>query len=667
MAPLDIRLRLRHVGFHPLPCRGKRPAVGGWPHHDADAAEIARWSKDYPDADNTGLLTRDTPVIDVDVYDADVAQDMKALVEGIIGEALVVRRGQGAKFALLFRTAEPFKKLHTGEWLSPDGVAHHVEILGDGQQFIAFGVHPDTGLDYAWDGASPLTVSPNELPVLSKDVARQIIAAARDLFRRHGWQEQKPPTPEPPPRKLNGGPAMGGSREQAYAQAALAGIAEVLASALEGQRNDMLNTCAYRAGRLVGADWLARGEAEAALLGAARACGLSATETFATLRSGLNAGEKNPHPGLGPSEVRHPEYEPRGQREPEPQHAKPTEQQQQPTMPLIQSSAQFTAGYVPPDYLIDGFLQLRFIYSFTARTGTGKTAVVLLIAAHVGIGRRLGNRDVEQGRVLIFAGENPDDIRARWIAMGQRLDFDVDSIPVYFFPGRFKISQLIERIRQEVEQIGGISLLIIDTSAAYFEGDDENNNVQAGIHAARLRHLNLPGGPCTIVCCHPPKNAADDALLPRGGGAFVAEVDGNLTARKDDMTVELHWQEKFRGPDFPPMNFLLHEVTHERLIDSKGRLVKTVVAECLSDMAKDELTRVAGLAEDEVLRAVKENKGASIADLAKALGWFMATGHPYKSKVQRILNRLKKDGLVRQERRQWVLSPKARKQQEDEE
>jgi hypothetical protein len=42
----------------------------------------------------------------------------------------------------------------------------------------------------------------------------------------------------------------------------------------------------------------------------------------------------------------------------------------------------------------------------------------------------------------------------------------------------------------------------------------------------------MPGGPCVLVACHPPKNAGDDNLLPRGGGAFIAEMDGNLTGRK---------------------------------------------------------------------------------------------------------------------------------------
>ena len=48
--------------------------------------------------------------------------------------------------------------------------------------------------------------------------------------------------------------------------------------------------------------------------------------------------------------------------------------------PLILSSAKFAEGFVPPDYVIFGLLQRRFLYSITGRTGAGKTAILLRIA-----------------------------------------------------------------------------------------------------------------------------------------------------------------------------------------------------------------------------------------------------------------------------------------------
>jgi AAA domain len=337
----------------------------------------------------------------------------------------------------------------------------------------------------------------------------------------------------------------------------------------------------------------------------------------------------------------------------EPSSAPPSEN-------VIQSSGQFTRNYSPPDYLVDGLLQRGYCYALTARTGVGKTALALAFAAHVGLGLALGDRDVDKGRVLMFAGENPNDVQARWIAMSQQMDFDLETIDVHFVPGRFKISELIERIRKEMEALGGAALLIVDTSAAYFEGDDENDNVQLGAHASRMRELRIPGGPCTIINCHPTKNAADDNLIPRGGGAFLNEVDGNLCAKKDDLAVELHWQGKFRGPEFPPINFMLKSVTHERLKDSKGRLISTVVASYLTDQAQQAMAKAARSDEDLLLEAIGKDGSASISDWAINLGW-SSKGGALKSRVHRVLGRLKKFKFVAEERGKYSLTDKGQK------
>jgi hypothetical protein len=331
------------------------------------------------------------------------------------------------------------------------------------------------------------------------------------------------------------------------------------------------------------------------------------------------------------------------------------------TRTVVQSSAEFTRNYVPPDYLIDGLLQRRYCYSLTARTGSGKTSIVLTLASHIALGRALGDRVVEKGRVLMFAGENADDVCARWIALAEYTNFDVNDIEVYFVPGRFKISELIEKIREEAAKIGEISLLIIDTSAAYFEGDNENDNVQLGAHASRLRQLGIPGGPTTIINCHPTKNADDGNLLPRGGGAFLAEVDGNLVAIKKSMTVKVHWQGKFRGPEFEPISFLLKSVSTERLKDSRGRPVWTVYAKFLSDEAGEQMASAARRDEDALLANLAAHGLGSVALLAKRMGWLTHKGDPQKSKVHAVLERLKKGGLVRSERDLLEVTDKGKK------
>lgn len=331
--------------------------------------------------------------------------------------------------------------------------------------------------------------------------------------------------------------------------------------------------------------------------------------------------------------------------------------------PPILSSGEFIGGFVPPEYLLDGILQHRFIYSLTAPTGSGKTAFLLLLAAHTALEMPLDGRDLTQGRVVYFAGENPDDVRMRWIAMAEIMGFDASEIDVHFIPGTFSIPDLETRIQAQAKTLGGFTLAIIDTSASYFQGSDENSNTEMGMHARQLRRLTeLPGEPCVVVACHPVKNASNENLIPRGGGAFLAEVDGNLIGRKSGNVVDFHWQGKFRGPDFEPIGFRLESVTCTSLKDSRDRFIPTVVAKPVSETERQDMQAATIKNEDQLLTLLGGGPQTSMAAMAENLGWHSQKGEPQKSKVQKALNKLRKQKLVIHERDRWQLSQKGQEE-----
>jgi hypothetical protein len=104
---------------------------------------------------------------------------------------------------------------------------------------------------------------------------------------------------------------------------------------------------------------------------------------------------------------------------------------------------------------------------------------------------------------------------------------------LFFVEGVFKLSETAGRLKEEADGLGGdFGLVVIDTGPVFYEGDDENSRTQQGRHAVTLRELItvIPGKPAVLVNCHPVKNAAADNLLPAGGGNFLNQVDGNLTA-----------------------------------------------------------------------------------------------------------------------------------------
>ena len=328
----------------------------------------------------------------------------------------------------------------------------------------------------------------------------------------------------------------------------------------------------------------------------------------------------------------------------------------------IKTSADFVAGFTPPDYLIYGLLLRAFVYSMTGMTGAGKTSICLLIAAYVALGRAIGKLEVERGKVLYLVGENADDVCMRWIKLCEDLKVEPHNVGVCFIDIRLKLSldTVKTKLGNETVDHGPFVLVIVDTSVAFFEGDNENDNVQALAHAKVMRGLidMVEGRPTVIVATHPVKNAAADNLLPRGGGSFLNEMDGNLTCRKDDSTgtVELHWQGKFRGPEFAPIPFKLIPGTTEKLKDTKGRLIWTVTAAPIDQAEKTKMEATAEGKADALLILLNKETNLSQLQMAERLGWFYKTGGGNKTAVERMLNKLKAEKLVEHQGRCWLLT-----------
>ena len=100
---------------------------------------------------------------------------------------------------------------------------------------------------------------------------------------------EQPPEPAPLPQV-----APADTRHSAYAATAFTGELTRLTQASTGERNDQLNRSAFALGQLVGAGWLDYGTVAEALTGVAQSIGLPRAESRATVKSGLEAGRKEP-------------------------------------------------------------------------------------------------------------------------------------------------------------------------------------------------------------------------------------------------------------------------------------------------------------------------------------------------------------------------------------
>jgi hypothetical protein len=193
--PTELRLELRAAGFSPIPVRGKNPGFAGWQEKiDVSVEEIKHWGDDvfFRQRRSTGINCRWTPFCDIDIRDEAAAVAVEKLIRdryGKPGTPVLVRIGRAPKRGVLFRTDAPFTKIVVN-LVAPDGSRNDkLEFLASGQQFVAFGIHPDTGKPYHWTGGEPGEVKAKKLPTITEAAARQLMEDAADLLcAEHGYK-----------------------------------------------------------------------------------------------------------------------------------------------------------------------------------------------------------------------------------------------------------------------------------------------------------------------------------------------------------------------------------------------------------------------------------------------------------------------------------------------
>ena len=87
----------------------------------------------------------------------------------------------------------------------------------------------------------------------------------------------------------------------------------------------------------------------------------------------------------------------------------------------------------------------------------------------------------------------------------------------------------------------------------------------------------------------------------------------------------------------------------DKLKDSKGRQFWTVMARTITAKEQDAAEDTGQENKAQLLAAMMKMPGASLAVLAEKLEWFTKDGKPYKSLVQRLLNALREEKMIKKE------------------
>jgi len=221
--------RLIDNGYSIIPIMpgSKKPGVwsssGGWRNmqsweryldQPANAYQVNLWKR-WPGA-GIGIMCGDTIGFDIDTLDEELSFRLRSCIVGVLGETPAVRVGRAPKMMLNYRAVGGrMRKRRVGP----------LEVLGEGQQFVAYATHPDTQKPYAWPIEHLADIPLEDLPTCTPEQLEEVLRRVREIL------------PPDMTRTLEQGPAAGAP----MANPVLEGTPEAVALALEAIPNPDLH------------------------------------------------------------------------------------------------------------------------------------------------------------------------------------------------------------------------------------------------------------------------------------------------------------------------------------------------------------------------------------------------------------------------------------------
>lgn len=175
----------------------KRPAIANWQRARLGAADLSEY-KGHGVGVLCGQGAHPIVAVDVDSPDARLVEQFVQWCGEHLGDTCV-RVGKAPKTLLVYRAESAGWGKATSAWFTDEfETEHRLELLGNGQQFVAYHLHPDTGKPYEWiDLLGGLEeVRADELPVVTQTQMVAAIEAFERMAAAAGLQRKSCAVPQ---------------------------------------------------------------------------------------------------------------------------------------------------------------------------------------------------------------------------------------------------------------------------------------------------------------------------------------------------------------------------------------------------------------------------------------------------------------------------------------
>lgn len=194
--------------------------------------------------------------------------------------------------------------------------------------------------------------------------------------------------------------------------------------------------------------------------------------------------------------------------------------------------AEFSAGR-PLEWIIKGVLPHGELGMVFGASGSGKSFLLIDMAAAVARGTPWRGLTVKQGRVCYVVAEGAAGFRKRIDAYCIHHEIHISELDLYVIADAPNLTQKdhVKALTDGIKSAGPFDLIVLDTLAAVTAGADENSAQDMGIVLDRARSIGRDTGAMTLLVHHAGKQADRGA---RGSTALKGRVDVEIEVVRAD-------------------------------------------------------------------------------------------------------------------------------------
>jgi hypothetical protein len=213
----------------------------------------------------------------------------------------------------------------------------------------------------------------------------------------------------------------------------------------------------------------------------------------------------------------------------------------------------------PPRWLVKGLLLEGSLAFLFGRWGTGKTTVAIELC--VAIARELPwhGRKTRGGLVVYISCESPHGVRLRLSAQLKEQGITIDDLHGNFLeiaarPHLLKPDD-VQALIAELQALGPVALIVVDTLARAMAGTEENSAKDAGILVGNCQTISEKTGACVLLLHHTGKDASRGM---RGSSNLPASADTEIELERPSETDNVRIAKLGKQRDAPDYCDLFH-------------------------------------------------------------------------------------------------------------